>query len=86
MFKNGFIEPFKDVFLSNSSGGKAAQIQQLQGSMNAVRKGFLKPHSKKGIDDSLLNNIIFGARVKKISFGGLDGDVSLGQGAHQGIL
>ena len=65
VFENRFIEPFKGVFLSNSSRGKAAQMQQLQGGMNAVRKGFLKPHSKKGIDDSLLNNITFGARVKR---------------------
>jgi monoamine oxidase len=79
VFENGFIESFKDAFLSSNSGGQAANMQQLQDGMDAVPKGFLNPYPEKGLDDSLLNNITFGARVKKIGFGARTGDVTLQQ-------
>jgi monoamine oxidase len=77
VFENGFIESFKDAFLS--SNGTIAGMQQLQAGMDAVPKGFLKPYPNKGLDDSLLNNITFGARVKKIGFGTLQNEVTLDQ-------
>ncbi|KAK3377641.1 hypothetical protein B0H63DRAFT_378973, partial [Podospora didyma] len=60
VFENGFIEPFKDAFLSSNSGGAKAGMQQLQRGMDQVPKAFIS--SDRG-DKSRINNIIFGARV-----------------------
>ncbi|KAF7171031.1 hypothetical protein CNMCM5623_003517 [Aspergillus felis] len=70
VFENGFIESFKDAFLSSNQGGTSAGMQQLQKGMDEVPRGFLKTYPQKGITESLLKNIVFGARVKKIGFGG----------------
>ncbi|USP81354.1 uncharacterized protein yc1106_08628 [Curvularia clavata] len=77
VFENSFIESFKDAFLS--SNGTILGMQQLQEGMDAVPKGFLNPYPDKGLKDSLLNNITFGARVKKIGYGELEDQVTLNQ-------
>jgi monoamine oxidase len=75
VFENGFIESFKDAFLSSNE--EIRGMQQLQAGMDAVPKGFLNRYPDKGLDDSLLNNITFGARVKKIGFGVLQDEITL---------
>ncbi|KAH6659236.1 hypothetical protein BKA67DRAFT_509745 [Truncatella angustata] len=66
VFENGFIESFKDAFLSSNKGGKQAGMQQLQGGMDLVPDGFVS--TDRG-EYSLIDNITFGARVSEI---GLD--------------
>ena len=41
VFENGFIESFKDAFLSSNDQGKQAQMKQLQQGMDAVPNAFL---------------------------------------------
>jgi monoamine oxidase len=52
VFDNGFIESFKDAFLSSNKGGEQAGMEQLQQGMDAVPNGFVssargqsKPHA-----------------------------------------
>lgn len=78
VFENGFIESFKDAFLSSNKAGGASGMQQLQYGMDEVPNAFLKVYPEKGVTESLLNNITFGARVKKIGFG-KRGEVGIGQ-------
>lgn len=49
VFENGFIESWKDAFLSSNDGGKGAHMQQLQDGMDVVPKAFIsdKPEDKK---------------------------------------
>ncbi|KAH6842904.1 hypothetical protein B0I37DRAFT_206388 [Chaetomium sp. MPI-CAGE-AT-0009] len=60
VFENGFIESWKDAFLSSNTEGKEAGIQQLQHGMDQVPKAFLS--TDRG-EDSLDHNITYGARV-----------------------
>lgn len=60
VFENGFIESLKDSFLSSNQAGVAAKMTQLQGGMDLVPKAFISP--ERG-DESLIENIIFGARA-----------------------
>ncbi|KAI1658254.1 hypothetical protein F4813DRAFT_357865 [Daldinia decipiens] len=64
VFDNGFIESFKDAFLSSNKEGAQAGMKQLQSGMDAVPNAFIS--SERG-PDSLIDNIIFGARVTAIS-------------------
>ncbi|KAK6333990.1 hypothetical protein TWF696_002501 [Orbilia brochopaga] len=64
VFENGFIESWKDAFLSSNSGGEAAGMEQLQGGMDQVPKAFISPD--RG-DASLAENITYGARVTHIA-------------------
>ena len=41
VFENGFIESFKDAFLSSNQGGLQAGMQQLQSGMDAVPNAFI---------------------------------------------
>ena len=80
VFENGFIESFKDAFLSSNDQGEQAEMKQLQQGMDAVPNAFIShergkfwiPNSQllanllKVLLDSLIDNIIFGARVRKI--------------------
>ena len=43
VFENGFIESFKDAFLSSNDEGKQAGMQQLQQGMDAVPNAFISP-------------------------------------------
>ncbi len=43
VFENGFIESFKDAFLSSNNGGKQAHMEQLQPGMDAVPNAFISP-------------------------------------------
>ncbi|CCT63228.1 uncharacterized protein FFUJ_00146 [Fusarium fujikuroi IMI 58289] len=63
VFENGFIESFKDAFLSSNKGGDQAGMQQLQQGMDAVPDAFVS--TKRG-KDSLVDDIIYGARVTEI--------------------
>lgn len=65
VFENGFIESWKDAFLSSNSAGSKAGLQQLQKGMDQVTLAFIDPNRGK---DSLIDNITFGARVKDIGF------------------
>jgi monoamine oxidase len=47
VFENGFIESFKDAFLSSNQGGSAAKMQQLQPGMDAVPNAFISPDRKE---------------------------------------
>ncbi|KAK4173261.1 putative L-amino-acid oxidase [Triangularia setosa] len=64
VFENGFIESFKDAFLSSNTEGAKTGMQQLQGGMDLVPKAFISPDRGKY---SLIDNIIFGARVTHIT-------------------
>ncbi|KAF4426507.1 putative L-amino-acid oxidase YobN [Fusarium austroafricanum] len=66
VFDNGFIESFKDAFLSSNKGGEQAGMQQLQQGMDAVPNAFVSSARK---ENSLVDDIIYGARVTEI---GLD--------------
>lgn len=44
VFENGFIESFKDAFLSSNKGGSQAGMKQLQQGMDAVPNGFISPN------------------------------------------
>jgi monoamine oxidase len=65
VFENGFIESWKDAFLSSNSEGSKAGLQQLQKGMDQVPLAFIDPDRGR---DSLIDNITFGARVKDIGF------------------
>lgn len=41
VFENGFIESWKDSFLSSNEGGKEAKMQQLKGGMDLVPNAFI---------------------------------------------
>ena len=43
VFENGFIESFKDAFLSSNNGGKQAHMEQLQPGMDSVPNAFISP-------------------------------------------
>jgi monoamine oxidase len=64
VFENGFIESWKDAFLSSNQAGGAAGMQQLQYGMDQVPKAFISPDRKQlSLDD----NITYGARVTNIA-------------------
>ncbi|KAF4972603.1 hypothetical protein FSARC_876 [Fusarium sarcochroum] len=63
VFENGFIESFKDSFLSSNKGGSQAGMKQLQSGMDAVPNAFVS--NERG-ENSLVDNIIYGARVTEI--------------------
>ncbi|KAF5675770.1 amino-acid oxidase [Fusarium heterosporum] len=63
VFENGFIESFKDAFLSSNKGGDEAGMEQLQQGMDAVPNAFVS--TERG-EDSLVDDIIYGARVTEI--------------------
>lgn len=63
VFENGFIESFKDAFLSSNEQGGQAGMQQLKQGMDAVPNAFISP--ERG-DASLIDNITYGARVTAI--------------------
>jgi monoamine oxidase len=67
VFENGFIESFKDAFLSSNDAGGKAGMRQLKNGMDDVPKAFLKTYPDKNVTDPLINNITFGARVTMIS-------------------
>lgn len=48
VFENGFIESFKDAFLSSNKGGAQAHMQQLQSGMDAVPNAFISTERGKG--------------------------------------
>ncbi|KXJ86600.1 hypothetical protein Micbo1qcDRAFT_112184, partial [Microdochium bolleyi] len=64
VFENGFIESFKDAFLSSNSGGATSGMTQLQVGMDAVPNAFVS--AARG-QDSLINDIKYGARVTSLS-------------------
>jgi monoamine oxidase len=66
VFENGFIESWKDAFLSSNSQGGQAGMLQLQEGMDGIPKGFIRDpaHDKH----TLIDNITFGARVTHIDF------------------
>ncbi|KAJ1323045.1 L-amino-acid oxidase [Microdochium nivale] len=74
VFENGFIESWKDAFLSSNSGGAAAGMTQLQQGMDAVPNAFISHERGK---DSLINDIKYGARVTGLSIRDV-GDVGPG--------
>ena len=47
VFENGFIESFKDAFLSSNDQGKQAKMQQLQNGMDAVSNAFVSSERKE---------------------------------------
>ncbi|RYC57603.1 hypothetical protein CHU98_g8605 [Xylaria longipes] len=63
VFENGFIESFKDSFLSSNEEGAEAEMRQLQNGMDALPMAFISPKRGKF---SLIDNITFGARVTAI--------------------
>lgn len=48
VFENGFIESFKEAFLSSNDEGKQAGMQQLQPGMDAVPNAFISPERGHG--------------------------------------
>ncbi|KAF5713145.1 amino-acid oxidase [Fusarium globosum] len=70
VFENGFIESFKDAFLSSNKGGDQAGMKQLQQGMDAVPNAFVSTKREQGKSsihkDSLVDDIIYGARVTEI--------------------
>ncbi|RBR04357.1 hypothetical protein FVER53590_00096 [Fusarium verticillioides] len=63
VFENGFIESFKDAFLSSNKGGEQAGMKQLQEGMDAIPSATVS--SERG-EKSLVDDIIYGARVTEI--------------------
>nr|RBQ99276.1 hypothetical protein FVER53263_00096 [Fusarium verticillioides] len=63
VFENGFIESFKDAFLSSNEGGEQAGMKQLQEGMDAIPNAIVS--SERG-EKSLVDDIIYGARVTEI--------------------
>lgn len=63
VFENGFIESWKDAFLSSNTEGEAAGMTQLQHGMDQVPKAFIS-HDRKA--SSLAENITYGARVTNV--------------------
>jgi monoamine oxidase len=74
VFENGFIESWKDAFLSSNAQGSKAGMEQLQKGMDQVPLAFIDP--SRGRRESLIDNITFGARVKDIS---IDEKIGIGQ-------
>lgn len=64
VFENGFIESWKDAFLSSNEQGGSAGLQQLQSGMDAVPKAFVS--SKQTDPNSLIDDVKFGARVSRV--------------------
>ncbi|KAK4149616.1 hypothetical protein C8A00DRAFT_18727 [Chaetomidium leptoderma] len=64
VFDNGFIESWKDAFLSSNSEGEAAGMQQLQNGMDQVPKAFISADRRKA---SLAGDITYGARVTHVA-------------------
>ncbi|KAI0869299.1 amine oxidase [Hypoxylon argillaceum] len=64
VFENGFIESWKDAFLSSSTSGAAAGMKQLQHGMDQVPKAFINSNRKR---NSLAENITYGARVTHVA-------------------
>lgn len=66
VFENGFIESWKDAFLSSNSHGAEAGMLQLQEGMDGIPNGFIRGPA----DDeyTIVNNIVFGARVTHIAY------------------
>lgn len=64
VFENGFIESWKDAFLSSNDMGEKAGMQQLQDGMDQLPNAFIR--TKKDDPDTLIDNITFGARVTRI--------------------
>ena len=62
VFENGFLESFKDAFLSSNS--PSGGMKQLQGGMDLVPKAFISPDRGRL---SLIDDITFGARVTTIT-------------------
>jgi monoamine oxidase len=66
VFDNGFIESWKDAFLSSNSQSGKAGTKQLQEGMDGIPNGFIR---HPAVDKhTLINNITFGARVTHIDF------------------
>ena len=63
VFENGFIESFKDAFLSSNKQAASSGMEQLRNGMDLVPKAFIDPARGK---DSVRDNITFGARVKHL--------------------
>lgn len=64
VFENGFIESWKDSFLSSNTTGGNAKMQQLQHGMDQVPKAFISPDREKF---SLAEDITYGARVTNVA-------------------
>jgi monoamine oxidase len=62
VFGNGFIESWKDSFLSSNQQGESAGMQQLQNGMDSIAIAFINPKSKY----SLENKIRYGSRVIEV--------------------
>lgn len=62
VFGNGFIESWKDSFLSSNQQGESAGMQQLQNGMDSIALAFINPRSKY----SLQNKIRYGSRVIEV--------------------
>lgn len=76
VYENGFIESWKDAFLSSNSAGGDAGMQQLQHGMDQVPKAFISADREK---DSLSEDITYGARVTHIAHIDPQGDNKLGE-------
>ncbi|KAI1768961.1 hypothetical protein GGR53DRAFT_318104 [Hypoxylon sp. FL1150] len=63
VFENGFIESWKDSFLSSNAGGGSAKMQQLQHGMDQIPKAFISPNRNEW---SLAGDITYGARVTNV--------------------
>ncbi|PNP39177.1 hypothetical protein TGAMA5MH_08854 [Trichoderma gamsii] len=64
VFENGFIESWKDAFLSSNTSGGEAGMQQLQHGMDQVPKAFISSERKQY---SLDENITYSARVTNLA-------------------
>ncbi|KAI9691985.1 MAG: hypothetical protein M1820_009637 [Bogoriella megaspora] len=69
VFENGFIKSLKDALLSSNDQGGQAKMKQLQSGMDAVPNAFISPKRGKY---SLVDNVIFGARVREIGIKKVD--------------
>jgi monoamine oxidase len=56
VFENGFIESFKDAFLSSNDQGAQAGMQQLKPGMDAVPKGFISADRKESKKSEIERN------------------------------
>ena len=70
VFDNGFIESWKDAFLSSNASGGESGMQQLQHGMDQIPKAFIAPDWEVSLD----GNITYGARVINIKDLSPDGD------------
>lgn len=55
VFENGFIESFKDAFLSSNTQGDQAGMQQLKSGMDAVPNAFISTDRGKGKKKTLIS-------------------------------